>query len=172
MLSGVLEVISSWQVWELSITTRSAKLVFARGHTSRVATGALAVSAQDPGPLRGRSTTCPPASTPATTPLETLAPTPYPLELSFEAVAAKERCARLAGGGDGAVVIGVGVLDDAAGLDVVGLVVVGDDGAGIDVGIVDTRGATVACGEPWVRADVVIEKSITSRSTGLDHITS
>ena len=169
MLSGVLEVISSWQVWELSMTTRSAKVVFARGHTSRVATGALAVSAQDPGPLRGRSTTCPPASAPATTPLDTLAPTPYPLELSLEAVAAKERCAPLEGRG-GDVEIGVGVRDDGAVVVVVRDV--GEDSAGLDVGPGDARSATVVCGEPWVRADVVIEKSITNSSTGLDHITS
>lgn len=123
MALAVLEVISSWQVWELSMTTRSAKERFAEGHTSRVSTGALAAKVQVPGPLRGTSTTCPPASTPATTPFETPASAPDPLELSFEAVAVTELRAR-----------GVGGRDDTAREIVVELVVVVELAGIVDVG--------------------------------------
>ncbi len=169
MAFAVLAVISSWQVWELSITTRSAKDVFARGQTSRVATGALAEIAQVPGPFRGTSTTWPPASAPATSPFETLVPTPDPLELSFEAIAAEELDACVAGR-DGTVVAG----EVLGALRTVEVVLAGASAVDVEVDarLVVGATATLTWEERWARADVVIEKSITSRRTGLDHITS
>ena len=141
--------------------------MLARGHTRRVSTGALAASVQDPGPFRGTSTAWPPARTPATTPLETFTPTPDPFELSFEAVAVKELDARRAGLGAGAVVVDEGVV---VVVEVEGVTVVDVERASRLV--VSPRGDTVTWGDRCARADVVIEKSITSRRTGLDHITS
>ncbi|MHB8827045.1 MAG: hypothetical protein ACYC5Z_05205 [Acidimicrobiales bacterium] len=145
------------------------KDVFARGHTSRVATGALAEIAQDPGPLRGTSTTCPPASIPVTTPFETPTPTPDALELSFEAVAVEEFAARVAG--RVGVIVAGGVLGAFRTVEVV-LVATGEVVVRIELCELVGAGATAMCEERWDRADDVIEKSITSRSTGLDHITS
>ena len=99
--------------------------MFGCGHTSRVSTGALADRFHDAGPLRGTSTTWPPSSTPVTTPLETLTPPTDPLELALEAVAAKERFARVTGLWRTVVVVGGGRVEVVA----VGEVVVGCDGA-------------------------------------------
>lgn len=110
-----------------------------------------------------------PASTPATTPLETEPAPPDALELSLEAVAAKELDARVAGDRAVVGVVAAGVEDRTIGRGGVEVLVevVGTGGR-----FVVTGAARLTRGDRWTRADVVIEKSITSKSTGLDHITS